>query len=70
MKRPTKGQFQDFANELISGAYEAFDIDGADIQTIAVKYELLEEVVADESCGKNCNCEEFGFPILCYRKTY
>lgn len=70
MKRPTKGQFEDFANELISNAHEAFDIDGADIQEIAINHGLIEEIVADESCGKNCGCKESGFPILCYRKAY
>lgn len=47
------------------------DVDGFEFQRIAEQCGLLKEVLMNESCGENCQCEEMGadFPAVCYRKT-
>lgn len=74
MKRPIKQQFKDFANELIGKSWEAYDFDGAEIQSMAARHGLLEEVLRLKPCGENCSCLEYydieDFPVHCFRKTY
>jgi len=44
------------------------EIDGFDMQDKLYEFGLLEKVRVTESCGENCNCEEYGdFPSDCYR---
>lgn len=72
MKKPTKGQFEDFVDDLISGVFEGVAFDGGDIQEIAVKHGLLEETTMNEPCEQWCQCYqmEATFPVQCFRKTY
>lgn len=56
-----------FANEMLE--YQHGSADGCDIQESAVKHGLLEIHSVTEPCGEDCGCEEFGFPLECYRKT-
>lgn len=59
-----------FAYEIIDLASNGANFDGADIQEIAVKHDLLRLTKVTESCGENCICAEFDdFPQWCYRKT-
>jgi hypothetical protein len=59
-------QLQGFANELM----EFSDIDGGDLQDLAVEFKLLQPFEVDEPCGENCICAEYGgWPQTCYRKT-
>jgi hypothetical protein len=60
---------QDFANEMISAAFEGGSFDGGDIQDMAVKHGLMRIESRDERCGEACSCAEYGFPAECYRKT-
>jgi hypothetical protein len=55
---------------------EGGDIDGFDLQELAVRLELLETVRPTEPCGEPCAClfyygrEEFAEGgVTCYRKT-
>lgn len=64
-----KKDFQGFANELIDVAWRGHDLNGAEIQDIAVKYNLLKIVTAESRCAEVCICAEFGFPTECYRRT-
>lgn len=70
MKKPTKAQFEKFTDELLTMAWEACDLNGADIQSIAVDTGLIEEVTVFESCGDGCICAEYVFPATCFKKTY
>ena len=63
--------FKGFANKLISIAHDGGDISGGDLQDIALKYGLLEEVKMFCPCSESCVCAEVGeFPMICLRKTY
>jgi len=62
--------FKEFANEIIDISRES-DIDGADVQDLAVKWGLLVEEMVNEPCDGDCVCAEYGaFPVSCYRKAY
>ncbi len=56
-----------FALDLIDGALEGGSFDGGDIQELAEKNGLLVKSQREESCGENCGCAEYGFPLECYR---
>lgn len=56
-----------FALGLIDGALEGGSFDGGDIQELAEKNGLLVKSQREESCGENCGCAEYGFPLECYR---
>lgn len=62
---------KDFANDMITAAFEGGSFDGGDIQDIAVKHGLLRIEQREEECGEVCACrsEGDGFPAECYRKT-
>lgn len=53
----------------------SMDIDGGDIQDLAVKHGLLKETTRTEPCGEDCACSEcadigeWRDGIICYRKT-
>lgn len=64
------GRLKDFADSMLSIAWEGNDADGGMIQESAVSAGILKEVNSNESCGDNCGCVEHGFPAICYRKTY
>ena len=70
MDKPTKSQFKNFINELLSAALEGGEFDQEFIQNLAADNGLLEEVTATESCGADCLCKEYEFPVQCYRKLY
>lgn len=59
----------EFANEMVSAAFEGGSLDGADIQEIAVKHGLLRIETRQGECGERCACREYGFPAECYRRT-
>ena len=63
-----QGFAQDVMNCLPDG-----DIDGCDLQDMAVKHGLLEPVMMDKPCGEICHCAEFysedEWPVECYRNT-
>lgn len=62
-----------FATDLLS--MWPGDIDGEDVQGIAVKHGLLKETIQYKPCGQNCDCSnyvsEYGWEIgiTCYHKT-
>lgn len=58
-----------FANEIISNALQGCDFSGGDIQDMAAARGLLKSVEAIGPCGEGCVCTEFGFPVICFRKT-
>lgn len=58
-----------FALELIDGASEGNSFDGGEIQSMAEECGLLTKEARTEPCGKDCGCEEFGFPAECYVVT-
>lgn len=64
------GRLKDFADSMLSIAWEGNDADGGMIQESAVSAGILREVNSNEPCGDNCGCVEHGFPAICYRKTY
>ena len=49
--------------------------DGGDLQALAEKHGLLKPETRHEPCGENCSCaenadaQEWGFGVVCYRKT-
>lgn len=51
------------------------DIEGGEVQDLAVKHGLLKETMQYEPCGENCDCSEYAseygweIGITCYRKT-
>jgi len=46
------------------------DVDGGEVQDLAVKHGLLESFEATGPCCEDgCTCAEFDFPATCYRKT-
>ncbi len=63
---------QAFAQDIMSNWPEG-DIDGGDLQEIAVKHGLLKPVMMDRPCSEDCHCQEFyssaEWPVECFRKT-
>ena len=60
-----------FLDAVFNYAFEAVDLNGADIQEMGVKYGLLKEVQATEPCRDDCDCASVtDFPTQCYRTTY
>lgn len=58
-----------FAQEIMEG-WPFGDIDGADLQEIATKWELLVPQTMTEPCCEACECASMdAFPLTCYRKT-
>lgn len=46
------------------------DVDGGDLQSIAVECGLLMPVDVTQPCGEGCNCAGYGdFPLTCFRPT-
>ena len=64
--------FEKFADEMLQIAFQGGYADGADIQDLAEKCGLLEEVTRTSACSETgCVCAELGdFPQQCYSKTY
>lgn len=60
-------QLRAFAVDIL--AAHLGDLDGSEIEDIAVRHGLLERVIATKACAEDCPCCEFGFPSTCYRKT-
>jgi len=70
LKRDEKN-FKGFADEIIDAGWSGVNLDGADIQEIAVKHGLLKEVTRTERCGDKCDCVDVvEFPTQCFDKTY
>ena len=71
-KRP---DFIGFARELfkLSGWPEGGDVDGWDVQTVAVKHGLLISETRTTPCGEGCFCAEYHGDmkdgVTCYRKV-
>ncbi len=66
-----KTDFKGFADEMIAAAWEAYDLDGAQIQEMAENHGLLVQKTMTEPCCDDCMCAEVSdFPTTCYRKTY
>jgi ribulose kinase len=61
---------KDFCKEILREVSDGRDFDGADLQELALKYGLLEEVTVNEPCGDACMCNEVvgEFPTTCYRR--
>jgi len=57
-----------FARKVMASWPEG-DIEGGDLQEIAVATGLLTKTIATEPCAAGCNCVEYGgnFPMTCYR---
>ncbi len=66
---PASEAVVEFAREIIAGALEGGNFDGAEIQELAHEKGLLLLYDATESCGEGCGCVEYGFPSQCYRMT-
>jgi len=65
-----KIDFEGFFDEaLFSGDYDGFEI-----ESLAIKYGIIEEKRMAYPCGENCRCREYyseeDFPVICFRKTY
>lgn len=51
------------------------DLDGGDLQEIAVRHGMLKPETRHEPCGENCSCAEYADAqeweggVVCYRKT-
>ncbi len=61
---------KNFANEILSHTFEGCDLDGGEVQEIAVKHGLLMPITVNSKCGENCRCAEFSeFPLTCYKKS-
>ena len=59
----------EFAREIIRMGWEC-DLDGSDIQDLAVKHGLLKPQTMEKPCGDNCACNDVGdFPTECFRFT-
>ena len=66
-----KPDFKAFTNDILAQILEGYDLDAHEVHTTAVRHGVLKKVVAQESCGKGCLCDELtDFPTECYRKTY
>lgn len=70
-------RLKDFANDIIDAVYDGSDIDGGDVQAIAMKHELLKRVIPVKACAPGCQCdqyydkEDFDDELVeCYRKTF
>ena len=63
--------FRRFAERIMQHWPEG-DVDGGDLQDLAIACGLLTPVTATEPCGEGCWCAEYhgDFPVTCYRKTY
>ncbi|SET89482.1 hypothetical protein [Pseudomonas graminis] len=66
---PGPAGLREFANEIVSAAYEGVSYDGGEIQDIAVKHGLLRAERHTEACAEHCACIEYGFPTVCLRRT-
>ena len=56
--------------QLIMRAWPHTDVDGGDLQDIAIGCGLLKPTEATEPCGEFCNCADVDdFPMTCYRAT-
>jgi hypothetical protein len=64
-----------FAQAVMVEWPETYDLDGGDLQDIAVKHGLLKTLEVTEPCGEHCFCAEyhgdFDAPggVTCYRRT-
>ena len=54
----SKPNLQGFADEIFQAAWDAYTLDGGDIQEIGVRFGLLKEVTRTERCADDC--EEHG----------
>lgn len=62
-------QLEKFAMDVLK-SWPHGDLDGADLQRIAVENGMLIERTRAEQCGENCNCEAYAsFPLICYEKA-
>ncbi len=63
--------YKGFAMAIMEDWPDTPNLDGFDIQDLAVKHGLLNPVTVTEPCGDNCNCLEWiapdEFPTTCYR---
>lgn len=59
-----------FAQRILMDWPDTPDIDGGDLQELAVKSGLLEGHEVTQACGETCTCADYDeFPMTCYRKT-
>ncbi len=71
IKADPNPDFKAFADELIQIAFEGGDVDGAEIQEIALRHNLLKEKNVTEACCDECLCAEVGnIPGVCYFRNY
>jgi hypothetical protein len=59
-----------FAERVLDAANYG-DLDGGDLQEIAVECGVLREITVTEPCGEDCGCAEFHTtgPWTCYRRV-
>jgi hypothetical protein len=64
-----------FAQEVME-CWPLGDVDGGELQDIAVKHGLLYEARPSEPCGEECDCRDsyhesdfLDGTVVCYRKT-
>jgi len=57
-----------FARKIMASWPEG-DVEGIDLQDIALETGLLHQILATESCGEGCRCAGYrdDFPLTCYR---
>jgi hypothetical protein len=71
-KSKQKPNFKAFADDILKSIFEDETLDGADIQDIALKHNIIVEYIATKPCCENCVCKEIvdEFPVQCYKKNY
>jgi hypothetical protein len=59
---------EQFARRIMEDWPENGDIDGWQLQDIAVECGLLIPTTVTEPCCDDCQCSDTGFPTTCYRR--
>lgn len=71
LSRPPKADSDgliQFAKECLAVSRDGCDMDGGDIQELALKLGLIEPYTVTGPCGSDCVCAEVDdFPLTCYR---
>lgn len=66
---PAQPDYQRFALAVLiqSRDHLGYDVDGGLVQDMATECGLLDKIIAEQPCGDDCVCAEYGaFPHACY----
>ena len=62
-------KIKEFCNAILDISFMGLDLNGCDIQELAVKHGVLLEKKVTGNCEEYCACAEVDdFPAVCYRK--